>query len=467
VCVEAENDYYSPLRMLARRIVEGSFLSELEKLIIKEHLNALSAEKSDVRQNIKRRFETRLHLVDFLLPIAWHFAAIAAEEIMPEQFLVKLSDPENSDHNRQHLAQVGNNLMVSLANNLKLPFFNEDKVRKIAMVGMFAAFVHDHLQIDTGDKKGHDKIGAVFAAGLMRLARLKHNLLYTEEMESLVFYACYWHSYPETRDYEGMASTAQILAEFGEQYGLETPGSLLNWLKLELESIGEKLENIGCNLTPEQLTTYGEANFIADRVFAADKRASYAPPFLSVLRTLGTGDNAFILKEHINQPAIDLIKKQNSKDTVLRTIFECFRDLRSGGMDAFEAAWLEKNMRRKLDYLALIARAMITGDFEPISNKFEDYKKQVLAQSRGNFESCRDVLGLIEADKQKALKLLREKAEELKASLNDLGMSNDEFLVWFNSLIIQVLEFPRIRAIGRTNYVPELPVYCRRLRVLE
>ena len=97
---------------IARLVVARTFLGELENCITQQHFTDYIHDKSG---RLGRRFERQFNFIDRLIPVAWHHAALAAENLVPEWFQAKLTDPQNSDHNRQHLAHVGNNVIVGSA----------------------------------------------------------------------------------------------------------------------------------------------------------------------------------------------------------------------------------------------------------------------------------------------------------------------------------------------------------------
>lgn len=489
--VEVETKTLLPQSEIARLVVARTFLAEFENCLTNNHYSDYIEDKSGQLGN---RFERQFKFVDQLIPVAWHNAALAAENLVPERFQAKLADPQNSDHNRQHLAHVGNNVIVGSTYDLVLSSFGEADLADAANVLMFVAFDHDHEQIDTRIKDGHDYLGGLFAAGLMRLARLKWGLPFTERQESLAFYSVYWHSYPEKMT-ESVSSAGQLLDTHGEQFGLNDPNSLLFWLVDELKQRGVDLRSLDCHVDKKGI---GLAKWLGNRLAAADKRASYAPPFLSVLRTMATGEKPFISSEFIGKPLEYVIENIRNESVVTRTFFEDYRDLRKTGFSAFEINWLKVNKVKKLDYLVKTAGALVNNDMALITGKFQKYCQEVIYESFRErsidaetrirllnllpnllFQSDFAVLNglpadlavtvqLIAHDFLNARKLISKKSKQLKNDLENMGMSKEQFMSWLSGLVNEVKANDRLKVVGRYAPVPEnLPVYCVSLGVVK
>lgn len=481
-----------PESEIARLVIARTFLTEFENCITNNHYSDYLEDKSGQLGN---RFERQFKFVDQLIPVAWHNAALAAENLVPERFQAKLADPQNSGHNRQHLAHVGNNAIVGSAYDLSLPSFSEEDLAHSANVLMFDSFTHDHLQIDRHIKEGHDYLGGLFAAGLMRLAGLKWGLPFTERQESLAFYSVYWHSYPEKMA-KSVPSAGELFATYGEKFGIDDPTSLLFWLKNELGQRNVDLAGLDCRLNEKDMFL---AKWLSYRLAAADKRASYAPPFLSVLRTMATGEQPFISGEFIGKPLEYVIENIRNESVVTRTFFEDYRDLRKTGFSAFEINWLKVNKVKKLDYLVKTAGALVNNnDMTFITGKFQKYCQEVIYESFRErsidaetrirllnllpnllFQSDFAVLNglpadlavtvqLIAHDCLNARKLISKKSKQLKNDLENMGMSKEQFMSWLSGLVNEVKANDRLKVLGRYAPVPEnLPVYCVSLGVVK
>lgn len=480
-----------PQSEIARLVVARTFLTELEDCITRNHYSGYVKDSSGLSGN---RFEKQFKFVDQLISVAWHNGALAAESLVPEQFQAKLADPQNSDHNRQHLAHVGNNVIVGSVNDLVLPSFSEVDLADAANVLMFTAFDHDHEQIDTRIKDGHDYLGGLFTAGLMRLARLKLGLPYTERQESLAFYSVYWHSYPEKMA-DSVPSADQLLDTYGEKFGLNEPNSLLFWLVDGLQQRGVDIRSLDCHLNKKDMVL---ARWLGSRLAAGDKRASYAPPWLSVLRTMATGEKPFISDESIGQPLEFFLRNIRHEDVVTRTIFEDYRDLRKVGFSAFEINWLKENKAKKLDYLVKIADALVSGDTVMAVGKFQKYCQEVIYESfrersinadsrawllnllpnllfQSNFAvlnglpaNLTTTIELIAHDCLNAKQLMSKKGKELRVDLKKKGMSGEQFMSWLTGLVNEVKADGNLKVVGRHAPVPEnMPVYCVSLGVVK
>jgi len=476
---------------IARLVVARTFLGELEGCITKQQYTHHIPDKDG---KLAGRFINRFEFVDQHIPIAWHYAAIAAEEIVPERFKAKLADPGNTDHNRQHLAHVGNNTIIGAAYDLYLPAFNRNDAIDSARVLKFEAFTHDHLQIDRRLKDGHDYLGGLFSKGLMRLARLKYGLPYTERQENLAFFAGFWHSYPEKMINE-LPPAKKLLDTYGETFGLNDPGSLLYWLRDELSQKGVDLAGLDCQLAGSDLRL---AIWLNHRLAAGDKRASYAPPFLSVLRTMGTGNKPFIGEEFIGQPLSFFEKKMRDENTVSRTWFEDQRDMRAAGFSAFEINWLKLNQVKKLDYLVRIASALATGNQDLLAEKFsnytaevvyEAYREKTMQQGERAYLLSRipqllaepvfhdlekfppDLVNTIKTvvfEYRNATNLLDAKGQELRQFIRQKGWSTEQFLIWFTAIVAEMKAANKFKVVGRHEQTPEnLPVYCVSLGVIK
>jgi len=476
---------------IARLVVARTFLGELENCITQQHFTDYIHDKSG---RLGRRFERQFNFIDQLIPVAWHHAALAAENLVPEWFQAKLTDPQNSDHNRQHLAHVGNNVIVGSAYDLSLSSFSGQDLVDSTSVLMFDAFTHDHLQIDKHIKDGHDYLGGLFVAGLMRLARLKWNLPYTERQESLAFFSVYWHSYPEKMT-EFVPSVSQLFDVYGEKFGINEPVSLLYWLKDELGKRNVDLAGLDCRLNEKDMFL---AKWLSHRLAAGDKRASYAPPFMSVLRTMATGEKPFISSEFLGQPLEYFVKNIRHDDVVARTIFEDFRDLRQAGFSAFEINWLKENKVKKLDYLVKTAGVLAGNEKELIVEKFQKYCQEVIYESfrersinadtrtwllsllpdllfQNDFTALTDLpvdlaatVQLIAHDCVNAKKLMSKKSQELRGYLKNKGMSKEQFMSWLTGLVNEVKANGNLKVVGRYAPVPEnMPVYCVSLGVIK
>lgn len=476
---------------IARLVIARTFLTEFENCLTNNHYSDYIEDRSGQLGN---RFERQFKFVDQLIPVAWHNAALAAENLVPEKFQAKLADPQNSDHNRQHLAHVGNNVIVGSTYDLVLPSFSKVDLADAANVLMFGAFNHDHLQIDRHIKDGHDYLGGLFTAGLMRLDRLKWGLPFTERQESLAFYSVYWHSYPEKMA-KPVPSVSELLDTYGEKFGINDPASLLFWLKNELGQRNVDLAVLDCRLNEKDMFL---AKWLSYRLAAADKRASYAPPFLSVLRTMATGEQPFISSEFIGKPLEYVIENIRNESVVTRIFFEDYRDLRKTGFSAFEINWLKVNKVKKLDYLVKTAGALVNNDMTLITGKFQKYCQEVIYESFRErsidaetrirllnllpnllFQPDFAVLNSLPADLAvtvqliahdclNARKLISKKSKQLKNDLKNMGMSKEQFMSWLTGLVNEVKANNRLKVVGRHAPVPEnIPVYCVSLGVVK
>lgn len=479
---------------ITRLVLARTFLYDLEACMVQRAYEDFIS-PADKSGALNRRFEKQFTYVDRFLPLGWHYGAVGAEEIVPESFRQKLADPAKKDHNRQHYGHVGNNFVIGSAYDLVLPSFKEADLRDAAMVGMNTAFDHDHLQIDRQRKLGHDYLGGLYAAAVMRLGRIKYGLPYTERQEKLAYFAVYWHSYPEKMLNSEMLTSDQLLQTYGESFGLNDLGSLLYWCRSELAMRGIDLADFSGHL-PKEDEQLGK--WLAYRLAAADKRASYAPPFLSILRTMATGEKPFINKDSIGQSLDFFLRNIKKEDIITRTIFEDIRDLRQAGMSAFEIAWLQTNKVKKLDYLLRVANCLLDGDFNLIERKFGKYisegiyeffrEERTSAGTRtilleylpklliedpmricpGISADLAVTIRMIAADYGQAVNLLTGKREDLIRSLTAKEISKEKFIGWLDDLIGQVKERFKVETIGRYGEVPEnLPVYCATLGVIK
>jgi len=411
---------------------------------------------------------------------------------VPEPFQKKLGDPRNPDHNRQHLAHVGNNAIIGSAYDLFLASMGSADSDDAAKALMFGSFTHDHLQIDRQLKDGHDYLGGLFSAGLMRLAKLR-GLPFTQRQESLAYYSVYWHSYPEKMT-ESVPPAHKLLNDYGKQFGSNDSNSLLFWLNGELGQRGVSLASLDCHLSQSDT---GLANWLVYRLAAADKRASYAPPFLSVLRTMATGDKPFISKESLGRTLDYFMANIRNVDVLTRTIFEDDRDLRKVGFSAFEINWIKSNKVKKLDYLLKIASVLVNNDSTLITSKYEHYGKEVIYEAfrertidadvriwlleslpnlfsqpeLNSFNLPQDLVNTLMTvifEYQNAGRLMAAKGKELRSDLERAGMSGENFLSWLTSLLNEVKGSSQLRVVGRHTHVPRnLPIYCNSLGVVK
>lgn len=481
-----------PETEIARLVVARTFLGELEECITNQHYEGYIQDGSGA---LGDRFQKQFNFVDQQIPVAWHYAALAAEDLVPEQFQVKLADPQNSDHNRQHLGHVGNNVIIGSAYDLCLSGFEEADLKDAAVALMASSFTHDHLQIDKQIKAGHDCLGGLFTAGLMRLARLKWGLPFTERQEKLAAFSVYWHSYPEKMKEGTQMPPAKALQDYGEIFGLNDPSSLLGWLNQELLQRRINLAALDCRAVQKDQFL---AKWLSQRLAAGDKRASYAPPFLSILRTMATGNKQFIRQESLEKPWEYFLANIRKGDVVTRTFFEDSRDFRAVGLSAFEVNWLKLNKGKKLDYLFQIASALVFKDTGLIDRKFQNYITEVIYEcfrektidgrmraellktvpnllKQQNFGLLDDfpkglveTVGLVMGEYESARKMMRSKGVELKAELAEAGVSNTKFLDWLKKLINITKEKNNLKVINWHTPVPEhIPVYCASLGVIK
>lgn len=488
---ETKTSLIIPETEIARLVVARTFLGELEECVTDQYYrHPLSGNNKEANEIFSRKFS----FIDQLVPVAWHYAAKMAEDFIPADFKAKLADPANADHNRQHLGHVGNNVIVGASYDLELPGFTPTEAKDAAMALMAAAFIHDHLQIDAGIKPGHDHIGGLFIKGLMRFARLKHRLPFNERQENLAFYSVYWHSYPEKK-VGNLPSARDLIDHYGEQFGLNNQNSLLYWLTHELNQLGVDINSLDCHLSGGDLRL---AKWVNHRLVAGDKRASYAPPFLSVLRTMGTGDKPFLDPSLIGRPLKFFEENIKNESVVTRTLFEDRRNLRDVGFSAFELNWLKFNQVRKLDYLVMMAEVLATGGNEFITGKFSKYAEKVITESWRkqtldpagrhyllaalprlfsgmNLSSLAqfspDLVNTIEIiilEHENAMKLLGNKGQELRKIMIDRKWPIDKFMTWFSDLTGQIKETSQYQVVGRHGKIPEnLPVYCTSLGVIK
>ncbi len=478
---------------IARLVVARTFLGELEECITRQHYEGYSGDESGL---LGRRFQAQFTYTDQHIPIAWHYAALAAEDLVPEWFQAKLADPSNSDHNRQHLGHVGNNVIIGSTYSLRLQGFNDETLRDAAMVLMSGSFTHDHLQIDKRIKDGHDYLGGLFTAGLMRLARLKWGLPFTERQEKLAAFSVYWHSYPEKmKNGLQLPAAKNLLQTFGQSFSLDDQNSLFGWLNWELCQRQVNLADFDLRI---EKSDESFAVWLAERLAAGDKRASYAPPFLAVLRTIMTGNKLFIDKDSLGKPW-EYFSDNIQKDVaVTRTFFEDSRDFREVGFSAFEINWLKINKGKKLNYLFQIASALTTGNLSLVDEKFRNYITEVIYESfrekaidgpkRGELlkilpnllkqqdhalfnelpQNLTKTIELIILEYNNARKIFNIKGQELRSELADAGISNATFLQWLKSLISKAREKNNLNIVGRHTPVPEnMPVYCVSLGVVK
>lgn len=87
---EIETKTLLPQSEIARLVVARTFLTELENCITQNHYSGYVKDHSGLSGN---RFEKQFKFVDQLIPMAWHQAALAAEDLVPERFQAKLADP--------------------------------------------------------------------------------------------------------------------------------------------------------------------------------------------------------------------------------------------------------------------------------------------------------------------------------------------------------------------------------------
>jgi len=285
-----------------------------------------------------------------------------------------------------------------------------------------------------------------------------------------------------------------LLETYGERFGINDPNSLLFWLNQELDQRGVDFASLDCHLDQNDMKL---AKWLGYRLAAADKRASYAPPFLSVLRTMTTGQQPFISKESFGQPLKFFLDNIQNEDVLTRTFFEDLRDPRKVGFSAFEVNWLKINKVKKLDYLLKIASALVSNDSTLITGKYEHYGQEVIYEafrertidagtrirlleilpnlfSRSEFNSLNLPQGLVNTlttvifEYQNAGCLMAAKGEGLRSDLEKTGMSGENFLIWLTSLVNEVKGSSELKVVGRHTYVPEnLPVYCNSLGVVK
>lgn len=276
-------------------------------------------------------------------------------------------------------------------NNLVVLGLAEDNQQDFCMAGGEAIISHDLLQVDGKTKNGHDHVGAIFSAGLMKLAQIEGMAVRNEQLP-LVARAVYHHSYPEGIGEQGdIPAFKQILVNFQTKYEVdpETQFPALVWLRDKLSENGFDLYDLDHDFPEVDKMT---ARTLCQELAAADKRDSQAPASMANLRTMLVNvkrpfaDFNYGLERH--KQLIDRgINSGNTSpeeffDDISRIGYELVRDQRTRGMSPFEISWLYGTIKRRSEYLPVFGQELVTGRIDTVNKKYLEWMLMVEKEAK-------------------------------------------------------------------------------------
>lgn len=425
-----------------------SFLAPLtEKVLEGSHQRAWDKR---THAEYRRIQANRVELLMDIIPEGWLYGDLAMRGYTSARLQQKIDDPDNIDHGFFHLDRYGNNGRASDVFVPQLISLSVSQLRDVVMAREMGV-LHDHVEIDVEGsvpnlKAVHGHLGAVNAVGVMKAMQLD-GVRFTQQQQALTFYGIYYHPYPLLFNPE----TAKPLSPMGvlRQYQeiLHYFPVLAETEKL-LKKRGSGWNEIDVSVRPEE---WGLVRLAISRIYGPDKRDSITPPFLTLLRAMGTDENRLFAEVDVSKHLERLTKflKQDYQpqegDFVTdldRVVFELVRDYRAEGLSEYEVEWLGPPMARKMFYAKEMARVLTSEDFSLIENKFKQYLRELDEEFEREGVNSVDVTAKaerltriqagVESQKQAVLKMLRKKSEKFRQQF----ASSEEQGIFFKTLEI-------------------------------
>lgn len=446
-----------------RRVVENTFVGKLL-----DNFERFDDGREVFRQNQLKAF------VNEIAPQSW-YVAVSLIEWTDTEIKDRLYDPENVDHGIQHLIRVWQNFVVGSINNPQVMELSIQDMTDFMIAGAAACMLHDHLEIYSGMKKGHDHLGAVLVGDMLgKLMEVEPGLGINQRQVKLAEHAAYFHSYPERANVsDGMAiEILAVIDKYSQNEGV----------KLMID----KLQQLVGKITGGKIGVGSQDKFLADlllgRVAAADKRDSMAPPFLANLRTVVTiPDRPFMLlgasedrltvshyQHFIDKVVADgyVPTNEDFQDDLLRLVYELVRPTGTMGMSAFEKAWLEDSVQKRFDYLQQLGEAMLSGNFPKLVEKYKEYGKQLDKEAKlegHSDEQVNEAMGSLNIQLFKTAAIVDAKSSHLRQNRHP-DLSKSDVLTDFEQVINYAVKKRKSLTMTRHRKVPELPAFSLDLR---
>lgn len=425
-----------------------SFLAPLtEKVLEGSHQRAWDKR---THAEYRRIQANRVELLMDIIPEGWLYGDLAMRGYTSLRLQQKIDDPDNIDHGFSHLDRYGNNGRASDVFVPQLISLPVSQLRDVVMAREMGV-LHDHVEIDAEGlvpnlKAVHAHLGAVNVIGAMKAMQLD-GVPFTQQQLALTFYGVYYHSYPLLFNPETVKriSPTGVLRQYQE---ILYHFPVLAETEKLLNERGSGWNEIDVSVRPEE---WALVRLAVSRIYGPDKRDSVTPPFLTLLRTMGTSENYLFaeadVSKHLERLAkfLQLDYRPHERDFVTdldRVVFELVRDYRAEGLSEYEVEWLGPPMARKMTYVKEMAKVLASEDFSLIENKFEQYLHELDEEFEQEGANSVNVTAKaerliraqagVESQKQAALKIVRKKSEKFRQQF----VSSKEIKIFFETLDI-------------------------------